>query len=143
MYLTKILTWRGALFLAIGAWLLMTIGFAAQQSPASMTAPTQLDFEFFKTQVQPILLAKRPGHARCVACHITSTPLRLQPLSPGSGAWDEEQSRQNFDVVRQRVIPGSLQSKLLTHLLATEANQGHRSQPWSRCGAGRKPNVLQ
>src|SRR6266545_2918705 len=121
MYLRKILNWQRVLFLAIGAWVLMTIGLAAQQAPASMTAPTQLDFEFFKTQVQPILLAKRPGHARCVACHITSTPLRLQPLSPGSGAWDEEQSRQNFDVVRQRVIPGSLQSKLLTHLLATEA----------------------
>lgn len=121
MYLTKILNRRGILSLAIAAWVLMTIGFAAQQSPASMTAQAQLDFEFFKTQVQPIFLAKRPGHARCVACHITSTPMRLQPLSPGSGAWDEGQSRQNFEVVRQRVIPGSLQSMLLTHPLATEA----------------------
>ncbi len=125
MYLTKILTWRGVLFLAISACVLMTIGFAVQQPHAPMTAPAQLDFEFFKTQVQPIFLAKRPGHARCVSCHITSTPMRLQPLSPGSGAWDEEQSRQNFDVVRQRVIPGSLQSKLLTHLLATEAEANH------------------
>ena len=121
MYLTKILNWRGVLSLAIGAWVLMTIGFAAQQPPASMTAPAQLDFEFFKTQVQPIFLAKRPGHARCVACHITGTPMRLQPLSPGSAIWDEEQSRQNFEVVQQRVIPGSLQSKLLTYPLAVEA----------------------
>jgi YVTN family beta-propeller protein len=121
MYLTKILNWRRVLFLAIGVWVLMTIGFAAQQSPASMTAPAQLDFEFFKTQVQPIFLAKRQGHARCVACHITTTPMRLQPLSPGSGAWDEEQSRKNFDVVRQRVIPGDLHSMLLIHPLATEA----------------------
>ena len=121
MYLTKILTWRGILFLAISAWVLMTIGFAVQQPHAPMTAPAQLDFEFFKTQVQPIFLAKRPGHARCVACHITSTPLRLQPLSTGSGAWDEEQSRKNFDVIRQRVIPGDLHSMLLIHPLATEA----------------------
>jgi YVTN family beta-propeller protein len=121
MCLTKILNWRGVLFLAIGSWALMTIGFAVQQSPAPKTAPGELDFEFFKTKVQPIFLAKRQGHARCVACHITSTPMRLRPLSPGSGAWDEEQSRQNFDVVRQRVIPGSLQSKLLIHMLAAEA----------------------
>ena len=121
MHLTKILNWRGVVFLVIDACVLMTIGFAVQQPTAPMTASAQLDFEFFKTQVQPIFLAKRPGHARCVACHITSTPMRLRPLSPGSGAWDEEQSRQNFDIVRQRVIPGSMQSKLLIHMLAAEA----------------------
>src|SRR5205085_5161302 len=117
MYLSKILNWRGVLSLAITSCALLTIGFAVQQPPAS----AQLDFEFFKIQVQPIFLAKRPSHARCVACHITGTPMRLQPLSPGSATWDEEQSRKNFDVVRQRVTPGSLQSKLLVHPLATEA----------------------
>ncbi len=121
MYLTKILKRRGVLCLAIAPWVLLTIGFAVRQSPAPTTAPAQLDFEFFKTQVQPIFLAKRPGHARCVACHITRDPMRLQPLAPGSAIWDEEQSRKNFEVVRQRVIPGSLQSKLLTHPLAVEA----------------------
>jgi YVTN family beta-propeller protein len=121
MYLTKILSWRGVLALAIALWVLMMIGFAVQQPPAPMTASGQLDFEFFKTQVQPIFVAKRPGHARCVSCHTTGTPMRLQPLSPGSTTWDEKQSRQNFDVVRPRVIPGSLQSKLLIHLLAAEA----------------------
>ncbi|MGH9843281.1 MAG: YncE family protein [Blastocatellia bacterium] len=121
MYPTKILNWRGVLSLATAPWVLLTIGFAVQQPPAPTPAPAQLDFEFFKTRVQPIFLAKRPGRARCVACHITGTPMRLQPLSPGSGAWDEEQSRQNFEVVRQRVIPGSLQSKLLIHPLAAEA----------------------
>ncbi|MBO0857336.1 MAG: beta-propeller fold lactonase family protein [Chloracidobacterium sp.] len=121
MCLTKILNWRGVLFVTIVAWVLLTIGFAAQQAPASTDAPSQLDFEFFKTQVQPVFLAKRPGHARCVSCHITSTPMRLQPLTPGSGAWDDKQSRQNFEVVRQRVIPGSLKSMLLIHPLATEA----------------------
>src|SRR5438128_900670 len=121
MYLTKILNWRGVLSLAIALWVLIMIGFAVQQPPAPMTASAPLDFEFFKTQVQPIFLAKRPGRARCVSCHVTSTPMRLQPLSPGSTTWDEEQSRKNFEVVRQRVIPGSLQSKLLIHPLAAEA----------------------
>src|SRR6185436_19385410 len=84
MYLTKILNWRGILSLAIAPWVLLTIGFAVQQPPAPLTASAQLDFEFFKTQVQPIFLAKRPGRARCIACHITSTPMRLQPLAPGN-----------------------------------------------------------
>ena len=121
MYLTKIINWRGVLSLAIVPWVLLTIGFAVQQPPAPMTASAQLDFEFFKTQVQPIFLAKRPGRARCVACHTTGTPMRLQPLSPGSATWDEGQSRQNFEVVRQRVIPSSLQSKLLLYPLVAEA----------------------
>ena len=31
-----------------------------------------LDYTFFKERVQPIFLQKRPGHARCVTCHIAS-----------------------------------------------------------------------
>src|ERR1051325_9621036 len=121
MYLPKLVSWRGVLSLAVALWVSVMIGLAVQQPATPPTASGQLDFEFFKTQVQPIFLAKRPGHARCVSCHTTGTPMRLQPLSPGSTTWDEEQSSKNFDVVRQRVIPGSLQSKLLIHPLAAEA----------------------
>jgi YVTN family beta-propeller protein len=121
MNLQKFLSWRGVLSLAIGPLFLMTIGFALQQPPPTMTESAQLDFEFFKTRVQPIFLAKRPGHARCATCHMTGTPMRLQPLTPGSATWDDEQSLKNFEVVRQRVIPGSLQSKLLIYPLAAEA----------------------
>ena len=42
----------------------------AQSPPASPA----LDFEFFKTRVQPIFLAERPGHARCIACHGRARP---------------------------------------------------------------------
>ena len=45
--------------------LALSSGASAQTRPA---APA-LDFEFFKTRVQPIFLAERPGHARCIACH--------------------------------------------------------------------------
>jgi len=95
------------------------------QQPTSAPAPTaSLDFEFFKTKVQPIFLAKRPGHARCVSCHGSSTApavFRLQPLAPGSTTWTDEQSRKNFEVVSALVAPGSLQSPLLTHPLAEQA----------------------
>lgn len=95
------------------------------QQPAP--APASLDFDFFKTRVQPIFTTKREGNARCVSCHVTGTPMRLQPLAPGNATWTEEESRKNFDVVRTRVVPGDpLKSKLLTHPLL-EAAGGDRS----------------
>src|SRR5881296_811915 len=72
----------------IGALALATVNATgpAAQSPA---AGPSLDYEFFKTRVQPIFLAKRPGHARCISCHASGTPLRLQALAPGTTAWTE------------------------------------------------------
>jgi len=88
-------------------------------------APSQtptLDFEFFKTRVEPIFLFKRPGHARCYVCHSTGTTFRIERLSPGATLWNEEQSRRNFDSVKRLVAPGDpLGSRLLTHPLAPEA----------------------
>jgi YVTN family beta-propeller protein len=89
----------------------------AQQGASSSSS---LDYEYFKTKVQPIFLAKREGHARCVACHISGTPLRLQPLPTGSSTWSDEQSRTNFEAM-QRVAVGSARSKLLLHPLAQDA----------------------
>jgi len=90
------------------------------QQPALTRA--SLDFEFFKARVQPILTAKREGHARCVSCHASGTPMRLQPIAPGSATWTEEDARKNFDIIRLRVTPGTpAKSKLLTHPLAEEA----------------------
>lgn len=87
----------------------------------SAQAPS-LDFEFFKTRVEPIFLFKRPGHARCYVCHSTGTTFRLERLSPGATFWNDEQSRRNFDSVRRLVVPGDpMASRLLTHPLAPEA----------------------
>ena len=103
-------------------WALL-VGLLSQQPASSSTASTSLDYQFFEAKVQPIFLAKRPGHARCVSCHggPTAQRLVLQPLSPGSTAWNEEQSRKNFDAVKRMVVPGNLQSPLLVHPLAEEA----------------------
>ena len=92
------------------------------QAVSSPTASAPLDYEFFKAKVEPIFLNKRPGHARCVSCHtINRAPLHLVPLSPGSATWNEEQSRQNFELVQRVVVPGSLESPLLRHPLAEQA----------------------
>jgi hypothetical protein len=89
------------------------------QPPAAVAS---LNFEYFKTAVQPIFLAKRPGHARCISCHASGTPLRLQPLTPGSTTWSDEDSRKNFEAVRRVIVPGSVaKSPILTHPLAESA----------------------
>jgi hypothetical protein len=93
----------------------------AQAPPASGVA-SSLDFQFFKTRVQPIFLAKRPGHARCYVCHSTGTAFRLQRLSPSATTWNDEQSRRNFEAAQREVVLGDPQaSHLLMHPLATEA----------------------
>jgi hypothetical protein len=93
----------------------------AGRGRAATAAPAPLDYEYFKTMVQPIFLAKRPGHARCIACHASGTPLRLQPLSPGHATWTEDESAKNFQAVRRVVVPGSLKSRLLIHPLDEQA----------------------
>src|SRR5207302_9765148 len=98
--------------------LLPIVALLAQQ-PA--TSSSSLDFEYFKAKVQPILLAKREGHARCVSCHTTGTPMRFQPLSPGAATWSDEELHKNFDVIRARVVAGNpLKRKLITHHLAEQ-----------------------
>lgn len=93
--------------------------------PASPAAGPTLDYNFFKERVQPIFLAKRPGHARCVTCHGHGAP-PLQPLSPGATTWNEEQSRKNFAMWKLFVVPGNpLKSPMLLHPLAIEAGGDH------------------
>ena len=109
------------LCLAIAFCSLASVTSNAQQ-PASTAPPRPaLDFEFFRSKVQPIFLAKREGHARCIACHAGATGMRLQPLSAGSTTWNDADSRTNFETVRRMVVPGNLKSRLLMHPLATDA----------------------
>lgn len=98
------------------SWAVATAG-VRSQAPAEPS----LDFDYFKTRVQPIFLAKRPGHARCIACHGQGTPLRLQPPSIAGTAWSEEESRKNFEVMRRVVQPGNPKSRLLVHVLEEKA----------------------
>lgn len=88
---------------------------------ADSALPPALDYRFFKEQVQPILLKKRPGHARCVTCHEHGSP-PLERLADGAANWTEEQSRKNFAVWKQFVKPGDpAHSKMLLHPLAESA----------------------
>src|SRR5262245_45719918 len=108
--------------MSILLWALTLAGLLGQQ-PASSTpaASAALNYDFFKDKVQPIFLAKRPGHARCIACHAGATPLRLQPLSPGAKTWNDAESKKNFEAVQRVLVPGSLKSRLLLHPLEESA----------------------
>jgi mono/diheme cytochrome c family protein len=93
------------------------------QQPSVSSNSSALDFEFFKARVQPIFLERRPGYTRCVVCHSSGGAIGfLQPLSPGATAWNEEQSRLNFEAVSRLVVPGEpLKSRLLLHPLEPSA----------------------
>ena len=82
-----------------------------------------LDYDFFKSKVEPIFLQKREGHTRCYVCHEeANNGLRLQKLSADAKFWNEDQSRKNFATVSALVVPGDLaNSRLLLHPLAPEA----------------------
>jgi hypothetical protein len=110
----------------LAPWLVVVAAFFAPQSAPPAPAPAQpvLDFEFFKTRVQPIFLYKREGHARCYVCHRGSGTGNgyLQLLPPGATTWDEALARKNFDSVKRFVRPGDpMKSRLLTHPLGKEA----------------------
>ena len=67
------------------SWALMMIGLLAQQPASSSADKSSLDYEFFKSKVQPIFLnANRTGpggaHARCYTCHSTGTGFRPRPF---------------------------------------------------------------
>jgi len=49
-------------FMTFACWALLTAGIIGQGS-ASAPARPSLDYEYFKTKVQPIFLKKRPGRA--------------------------------------------------------------------------------
>ena len=87
---------------------------------ASFAPAQSLDFEAYRSKVEPIFLKKREGHARCVVCHAgNGGNAFLQPLDKGAATWTEEQSRQNFARVSRLVNPSNLlQSPLLKHPLA-------------------------
>jgi len=103
-------------FQTIAAWV--------RTVPPGTPAPAvMLDYEVFSTKIQPILLKKRPGSARCATCHARANSFLEVPV-PAGAAWTEEQSRKNFESItgRMLVVPGDpLSSRLLMMPLAHEA----------------------
>jgi len=99
----------------------------AQNSGGTDAQAPQLDYEYFKTRVEPIFLKKRSeDHARCYVCHQVMRhgggPLSLDMLPQGASFWTEEQSRHNFETVSKLVVPGKPELSLFLRMpMAPEA----------------------
>lgn len=92
------------------------------QPQASESTPT-LDFEYYKANVEPIFVERKPGFTRCVVCHAEGGRVGfLQEMERGADGWTEEQSRMNFEAVSRLVVPGApLESRMLMHPLEPDA----------------------
>ena len=116
--MTNVIAASVTLFLAA----LLAPAFASSSGAAGQQpTPAALDYEYFKKNVQPVFLKKRPGHARCVACHIGATPMNLTPMVKGSSTWTEEETKQNFAAVQKVAVAGNPKSMLLIHPLEEQA----------------------
>jgi len=107
-----------SLVVAAGA----ALAVASVSEVASQGKPP-LDFETFKSRVEPIFLQRREGHVRCYVCHSEgNNALHLEKLSPGAATWNDEQSRKNFQAASSLVVADNpASSRLLIHPLAPEA----------------------
>ncbi|HZC95041.1 MAG TPA: hypothetical protein VE267_02725 [Bradyrhizobium sp.] len=106
---------RVLVIVAALAALALSISNTSAQTP-------KLDYEFFKSRVEPIFLTKRADHARCYVCHVESNnAFHLERLAPDAHGWTDEQSRHNFEMVSILVNPGDPgTSRLLLHPLSPE-----------------------
>lgn len=112
-----------ARWIALGLFLSASSAAMAQPAAAPPAAPgPALDYDFFKARVLPILITKRPGHARCIECHDDVPRFTLPPVPKGAAIWGDADARTIFDIVKTKVIPGQPdRSRLLRHPLAEAA----------------------
>jgi len=61
---------------------------AGQAPQGSVQSQPSLDYQTYRTRIEPIFLKKRQDGVRCYDCHsVVSTRLRLEPLWAGSSSW--------------------------------------------------------
>src|SRR5438105_15937103 len=79
---------------------------AHQSGKSSGLVQSSLDYETYRTRIEPIFLKQRQSGVRCYDCHsVLATCLRLETLSPGNSVWTTEQSRRNYEVICQLITP--------------------------------------
>lgn len=98
------------------------LGAGAIAAGVSAAAESELSFELYRNQVEPVFLKRREGIARCYQCHVeANNAFSLERLPEGQENWTEEQSRRNFEMASRLVVPGDTDSsRLLIHPLAPE-----------------------
>lgn len=101
---------------ALAAWVS-----AADPVPGgSAAAAPEVSFEFFRTCVQQIFQDREQvaNRMECAACHGSGVRGFAQDLPDGRDFWDEQESRENFELLSRFIEPGNpLGSRFLTHPL--------------------------
>ena len=99
---------------------------AALLATPNSSEAQSLDFGVYQSTVEPVFLTKRDGFTRCVVCHGgANNSFNLIRLRPGVNAYTEDQSRKNFSVVSNLVVPGKPEdSHLLMYPLVPEEGGG-------------------
>lgn len=96
--------WRSrsdAEYVAILSWI--------RSLPADRYVPgpeVALDFEFFRSCVQPIFATPRDGHIRCSNCH-SSGLIGFAPVAQSGSTWSDEEARRAFQTISRLIIPGN------------------------------------
>ncbi|MCH7933511.1 MAG: hypothetical protein IIC36_05895 [Gemmatimonadetes bacterium] len=85
----------------------------ASTDPSTDNATQQAAFDYYRQNIEPLFLRPRgypgstSGNPACVMCHVWQTSVRFtleEPIQTADGgAWTEEQSRRNYEVVTQLV----------------------------------------
>ena len=65
-----------------------------------------LDFEFFRSCVQPVFANPREGHIRCSNCH-SSGFIGFAPVAQAGKTWTDEEANRAFRTVSRLIIPGN------------------------------------
>jgi hypothetical protein len=91
--------------------------------PSTDGETLQVPFDYYRENVEPLFLRPRgypgstDGNAACISCHVWQTSVRFsleEPTeTPDGGAWTEEQSRRNYEVVTQLVNASDPESSRL------------------------------
>lgn len=100
---------------ALAAWVS-----AADPVPGGPAEVADVSFEFFRTCVQRIFQDREQVAHRmeCAACHGSGVRGFAQDLPDGRDFWDEQESRENFELLSRFIDPGNpLGSRFLTHPL--------------------------
>ena len=99
---------------------------AAWVSAKAAPAVQGLDYETFRTRVQPILTSARKGNARCTACHSRAGGNSfLEPLAPGTTGTPRTSRDGISSACGGSSCLGAEKSPLLMNPLAEEAGGSH------------------
>ena len=76
-------------------------------------AEPSLDFDFFRSCVQPVFATAREGHIRCSNCHAGGL-IGFAPVPQDGKAWNDQEARRAFSTISRLILPGNAeQSRFL------------------------------